>query len=217
MEKKKTIFGFNSNFEISEFLNFKKFNNNNNKNKNFNNTQKSSFEIYNNRNNYNSNLIPKSNHFIALNKTNSFKYFSNFNHENTEIIPIKEEKKELLKNSDLKYSERNKNFYKNELLFTHSNFFSPTSFHNNIDSCNFTNTATNNFYSENPTNFETDLKRKTTEFSKTSKMRFYEAKTNSFKNLAEFNRKKLKKILIDESKNIELIEKIEKSKEHKPK
>lgn len=232
-DNKKGIFGFNSNFD--NFGNLKSKKNHIPKiNYNLNNKQKSLFDIYTNKNDENniSNLIPKSNHFIALDKSNSFKYFANFIRKNTDKNDNNqnqaEEKNEVENylrrtknpfgtktNIDIRFNVNDKNFYKDEFMFSYSNCFSPTSFYKNTETNNFPNNTSDNIYAENPTDFETDLKKKTIEFSKTSKMKFYQTKTSSFKKLEEFNKKKIKNFLIDEYKNNELIEKIEKSKEPK--
>ena len=115
---------------------------------------------------------------------------------------------------DINYNPNAKTFYKDQLIFSYSNNFNPRSY-SNIDQ-NFANYGTNNNI-DNPINFETDLKKATLEFSKTKNFTFYNKKPEAFKKVSEINRKKIKDFIIAESKNLDLIEKIEKNKENKTK
>jgi len=116
---------------------------------------------------------------------------------------------------DIKFCKSDNNFYKDEYTLTYSKSKSNSKGVNKETLNHYKINKNNQLNEENPTEFETDLKKNTKEFCKNKSLKFYEIKPHTFKKLAEFNRNKIKKFLIEESKDIELIEKIEKNKNSK--
>jgi len=216
------IFSFNSNFDGSNQYS----RNNTSKNSEIEKTENIFFKIIYTKENI-SNRIPNISHFLALDKSKAFKFYSNSqnlnqieNYENSFEEDINQNHSSNL-NNNIDYN--NKNHYQSYLkrnndidciklkyMTNNDKMFIIDDFQNShdINTMNFTN-----YNTENPIDFDTDLKRKTTEFSKNRTLRFYNIKPKAYFKLVEYNKKKINEYSMEESKKIELIEQIEKNKE----